>query len=412
MTAPLRINCDRLWQSLRTFATFGTTAGGGVSRLALSPEDKLGRDTLRDWARKDGFSCQVDELGNMFIRRPGKNPALSPVMTGSHADSQPLGGNYDGIYGVLAGLEALRTLNDWNIETERDLVLVNWTNEEGARFAPAMLASGVWSGVFDKAFALSRTDSQGITVGKALAGIGYQGTLTAKSFPLHACYELHIEQGPLLEAEQIDIGIVHAAMGQRWFDITLSGFAAHAGTTPMSLRQDALCGFAELALAVERIGHHFAEDGRATIGMVNVTPNSRNVVPGSVACSVEFRHPCSMALQEMEQALNDALAALSPRGLTFRADKIFDYAPVNFDPHCLDRISRATQRLGYSQRQMVSGAGHDACYVNRVAPTAMIFIPCVKGISHNEAEEIYPAWSERGANVLLHTLLAAADELA
>lgn len=412
MTMPVCINSDRLWQSLMTFATYGTTPGGGVSRLALSPEDKSGRDTLRDWAIKDGFSCEVDELGNMFIRRPGKNSSLLPVMTGSHADSQPLGGNYDGIYGVLAGLEVLRTLNDLNIETERDLILVNWTNEEGARFAPAMLASGVWSGVFDTAFALSRADSQNVSFADALAAIGYQGTLPAKAFPLHACYELHIEQGPLLEAEQIDIGVVHAAMGQRWFDITLTGFSAHAGTTPMSLRQDALCGFAELALAVENIGQHSTEDGRATIGMVNVTPNSRNVVPGSVTCSVEFRHPDIAMLEEMEQALINALARLNARGLTFMAEKIFDYAPINFDALCLYRISCATQELGYSQRKMVSGAGHDACYINRVAPTAMIFIPCVKGISHNEAEKIYPAWSDKGANVLLHTMLSAANEIA
>ncbi|MBY4890699.1 Zn-dependent hydrolase [Pantoea sp. DY-15] len=412
MTAPIHINGDRLWQSLRTFASFGATPGGGVSRLALSPEDKSGRDTLREWAVKDGFSCEVDELGNMFIRRPGKNSELLPVMTGSHADSQPLGGNYDGIYGVLAGLEVLRTLNDLNIETERDLVLVNWSNEEGARFAPAMLASGVWSGVFDTDFALSRKDSQNVSFGSALTEIGYQGTRPAKSFPLHACYELHIEQGPVLEAEQTDIGVVHAAMGQRWFDITLTGFAAHAGTTPMSLRHDALCGFAELTLAVENIGNDYAEDGRATIGMVNVTPNSRNVVPGCVTCSVEFRHPDSAMLEEMEQALIHALAKLSVRNLTFIADKIFDYAPIKFDDICLERISQATEELGYRHRKMVSGAGHDACYINRVAPTAMIFIPCVKGISHNEAEEIYPIWSEKGANVLLHTLLTAANEKA
>lgn len=410
MIAPLRINGDRLWRSLATMATFGATAGGGVSRLALSKEDKQGRDTIREWALQDGFSYEVDALGNMFIRRSGKNASLAPVMTGSHADSQPMGGNYDGIYGVLAGLEVLRTLNDHNVETERDLILVNWTNEEGARFAPAMLASGVWSGVFDHAFALSREDSQGVTLGDALADIGYQGTLPAKAFALHACYELHIEQGPVLEEEQIDIGVVHGAMGQRWFDITLTGFAAHAGTTPMALRRDALCGFAELALAVESIGNQFAEEGRATIGMANITPNSRNVVPGRVVCSVEFRHPDRAMLVEMEDALLCALEKLSARGLAFNSDKIFDYEPVIFDEHCIQRIMQAAEKLGYSQRRMVSGAGHDACYVNRVAPTAMIFIPCVKGISHNEEEKIYPEWAEKGANVLLHTLLKSASE--
>lgn len=412
MSNPYRINSDRLWQSLLTFATYGKTSGGGVSRLALSQEDKWGRDTLRDWALESGFSCDVDELGNMFIRRAGKNSTLDPVMTGSHADSQPLGGNYDGIYGVLAGLEVLRTLNDFGIETERDLILVNWTNEEGARFAPAMLSSGVWSGVIDKSFALSREDSNGVTVSEALTAIDYRGSLPARSFPLQACYELHIEQGPILEAECTDIGIVHAAMGQRWFTITLTGFAAHAGTTPMNLRQDALCAFAQLALAVENIGQQFADNGRATIGKVFVTPNSPNVVPSGVECSVEFRHPDSDTLARMEAKLTTALTELSTRGITTRCNKIFDYAPIQFNANCIAHITAATENLGYSHQPMVSGAGHDACYINRVAPTAMIFIPCVKGISHNEAEEIYPEWSEKGANVLLHTLLAAANDLA
>lgn len=344
MIVPLRINSDRLWRSLTSMAAFGATPGGGVSRLALSKEDKLGRDTLREWAQQDGFSCEADALGNMFIRRPGRNPALAPVMTGSHADSQPMGGNYDGIYGVLAGLEVL------------------------------------------------------------------QGTLPVKAFALHACYELHIEQGPVLEEEQIDIGVVHGAMGQRWFDITLTGFAAHAGTTPMSLRRDALCGFAELVLAVESIGNQFSEEGRATIGMANITPNSRNVVPGNVVCSVEIRHPDRAMLVKMEEALLCVLEKLNGRHLTFRSDKIFDYAPVIFDAHCIQHITQAAEKPGYSQRKMVSGAGHDACYVNRVAPAAMIFIPCVQGISHNEEEKIYPEWSEKGANVLLHTLLKSANE--
>ncbi|HBI09136.1 MAG TPA: Zn-dependent hydrolase [Franconibacter pulveris] len=410
MSQPLQVNGERLWRTLEEMAQFGATPRGGVTRLTLSEEDRLARDRLRGWAQEAGFHCEVDRLGNMFIRRPGRNGALAPVMTGSHGDSQPLGGRYDGIYGVLAGLEALRTLNDLDIETERDLLLVNWTNEEGARFAPAMLASGVWTGVFSEAFALSREDKDGVTLGSALQSIGYHGEKPAEAFAVHACFEAHIEQGPLLEAEAIDIGVVHAAAGQRWYEVDIQGFAAHAGTTPMTHRRDALCGFAELALAVEQIGFDFAPDGRATIGMAQVTPNSRNVVPGAAFCSVEFRHPQQEALVKMDAALEAAVEKLAERLLEVKLRRIFDYAPVHFDAGCIDRVEQAVNALGYSHTRMVSGAGHDACYVNRVAPTSMIFIPCVKGISHNEEEAISPTWSEHGANVLLNALVSAAQD--
>ncbi|MFZ3618992.1 Zn-dependent hydrolase [Leclercia barmai] len=407
----IRVNADRLWSTLEMMAQIGGTPAGGVTRLALSEEDRIARNLLRDWALEAGFTCEVDSMGNMFIRRAGKNPALAPVMTGSHVDSQPLGGNYDGIYGVLAGLELLRTLNDRQVETERDIVLVNWTNEEGARFAPAMLASGVWAGQLSEEFAYARMDSKKVTVRDALEAIGYRGERPARAFPIHACYELHIEQGPILEDEAIDIGLVRAAMGQRWFTITLDGFAAHAGTTPMHSRRDALTAFAELALKVEEIGYQHTPDGRATIGMANVTPNSRNVVPSRVVCSVEFRHPQSEALEAMEAALHQAAADLSARGVSANVERIFDYAPIAFDEACLARTENAVAALGYSSKSMVSGAGHDTCYVSKIAPASMIFIPCVKGISHNEAEKILPEWSEKGANVLLHSVLSAAQEL-
>jgi len=410
MNAPLTINAERLWSSLEEMAQIGRTPAGGVTRLTLSEEDRLARDRLRNWATEAGFHCRVDTLGNMFIRRPGRHPHLAPVLTGSHVDSQPLGGRYDGIYGVLAGLEVLRTLNDRAIETERDIVLVNWTNEEGARFAPAMLASGVWSGHFSEEFALSRLDNDGIRLQDALQAIGYQGEQPTQAFPLHACYEVHIEQGPILEAEGIDIGIVHAAMGQRWYTITLTGFAAHAGTTPMTNRQDALTAFAQLALAVEQIGLDHVPDGRATMGMVQNIPNSRNVVSGKVVCSVEFRHPQTPILDSMEQALHQAVDALSQRQVAVELERIFDYAPIAFDPDCIKRSEQAAQALGYAFKPMVSGAGHDTCYLNTCAPASMIFIPCEKGISHNEAENILPAWSEKGANVLLNTLVLAACE--
>ncbi|MCU6671614.1 Zn-dependent hydrolase [Enterobacteriaceae bacterium H4N4] len=406
----MRINADRLWSTLTMMAQIGGTPAGGVTRLALSDEDRIARNLLRDWSLEAGFSCDVDSMGNMFIRRAGKNPTLAPVMTGSHVDSQPLGGNYDGIYGVMAGLELLRTLNDNDIETERDIVLVNWTNEEGARFAPAMLASGVWTGQFSEEYAHARADRDGITVGEALDAIGYRGERPARAFPIHACYELHIEQGPILEDEAIDIGLVRAAMGQRWFTITIDGFAAHAGTTPMPSRRDALTAFAELALKVEAIGYQHLPDGRATIGMANVTPNSRNVVPSRVVCSVEFRHPQSEALDAMEAALHQAAEHLAARGVNAHVERIFDYAPIAFDAASLARSEAAVAALGYSAKPMVSGAGHDTCYVSNIAPASMIFIPCEKGISHNEAERILPEWSEKGANVLLHSVLAAAQE--
>lgn len=406
----IAINAERLWSTLNEMARIGATPAGGVTRLTLSDEDRQARDLLRQWAQEAGFPCAVDSMGNMFIRRAGKNPQLAPVLTGSHVDSQPLGGRYDGIYGVLAGLEALRTLNERGIETERDIVLVNWTNEEGARFAPAMLASGVWAGQFSEAFALARKDRDGISVGAALEAIGYRGERPTAAFPVHACYEVHIEQGPILEEEDVDIGLVHAAMGQRWFNVTLEGFSAHAGTTPMGSRRDALTAFAELALAVEQIGIAHNPDGRATIGMAQVIPGSRNVVPGRVECSVEFRHPQSSALEAMEQALRHAADTLARRGVQAQIERIFDYAPIAFNAQCLARSEQAVQMLGYSARRMVSGAGHDTCYISKVAPASMIFIPCEKGISHNEAENILPAWAEKGANVLLNSLRLAADE--
>lgn len=406
----IAINAERLWSTLNEMARIGATPAGGVTRLTLSDEDRQARDLLRQWAQEAGFPCAVDSMGNMFIRRAGKNPQLAPVLTGSHVDSQPLGGRYDGIYGVLAGLEALRTLNERGIETEHDIVLVNWTNEEGARFAPAMLASGVWAGQFSEAFALARKDRDGISVGAALEAIGYRGERPTAAFPVHACYEVHIEQGPILEEEDVDIGLVHAAMGQRWFNVTLEGFSAHAGTTPMGSRRDALTAFAELALAVEQIGIAHNPDGRATIGMAQVIPGSRNVVPGRVECSVEFRHPQSSALEAMEQALRHAADTLARRGVQAQIERIFDYAPIAFNAQCLARSEQAVQMLGYSARSMVSGAGHDTCYISKVAPASMIFIPCEKGISHNEAENILPTWAEKGANVLLHSVLLAARE--
>lgn len=401
-----QVNGERLWQSLLDMAQFGAIPKDGVTRLALSEEDRQARDQLRDWAKEAGCSVRVDRMGNMFLRREGTRPELAPVITGSHVDSQPNGGRFDGIYGVLAGLEVIRTLNDRQIATERALEVVNWTNEEGARFAPAMISSGVFAGVFDLAYGLSRSDAQGISLGEALQQIGYAGEHPVGGMPIHAAFELHIEQGPILEAENIEIGVVTTAQGQRWYELEITGFSAHAGTTPMDRRRDALLGFATLVMAVNTIGKNFMPDARATVGMAQITPNSRNVVPGKVFFSVEFRHPQEAVLEQMEQQLLAAVAEVGSQGLSASAERIFQYQPIRFDQGCIDSVRQAALALGYSHRDMVSGAGHDACYLSRVAPTAMIFIPCVEGISHNELENISPAWATAGGNVLLNALLA------
>ena len=410
MTPALQVNAGRLWQSLEEMATFGAVADNGVSRLALSEADRQARDRLRQWALAAGCTVRVDELGNMFLRREGRRPELSPVLTGSHVDSQPDGGRYDGIYGVLAGLEVLRTLNDRQILTERAIEVVNWTNEEGARFAPAMLASGVFAGAFSRDHAWQQQDADGISVRAALEAIGYLGPHPAAAFPIHAAWELHIEQGPLLEAEGITIGVVSAAQGQRRYQAEITGFSAHAGTTPLALRRDALTGFAGLALQVQQIGIDAGEDARATVGRVEVHPNSPNVVPGRVSFSVEFRHPDGAVLEAMEQQFYQQLSRLDAGPLAASAQRVFDYPSVQFDAGCVARVRDAATALGYRQREMISGAGHDACYLSRVAPTAMIFIPCVDGVSHNPAEAITAEWASAGADVLLNALLGSAQE--
>lgn len=410
MTRPARVNSARLWDSLMEMARIGATTKGGVSRLALSEEDRQGRNLFVRWAREAGCSIRIDAMGNIFARRPGRDNSLAPVMTGSHGDSQPMGGKFDGIYGVLAGIEVLRTLNDLDIQTERPVEVVNWTNEEGSRFAPAMIASGVYTGVFDLEYGLSRTDAEGITLGQALQDIGYAGDQAMGGQPIHAAFELHIEQGPILEAEDITIGVVTGAQGQRWYEIELFGRSAHAGTTPMKHRLDALLGLSRVVEAVNELGLAQGEEGRATVGWVNVFPNSRNVVPGRVLFSVEFRHPDEAVLETLDGQLRNAVSEIAEAiGLQRSLKQIFQYAPIGFDPDCIAQVEQAAITLGYSHKPMISGAGHDACYLSKVAPTSMIFVPCVEGLSHNEAEHIHPHWAEAGANVLLLAMLAKAS---
>ena len=404
-----RVNGERLWNSLMEMAQIGATEKGGVSRLALTDEDRRGRDLFVQWCEEAGCSIRVDAMGNIFARRAGRHDHLAPVLTGSHGDSQPFGGKYDGIYGVLAGVEVLRTLNDLGIETDRPIEVVNWTNEEGSRFAPAMISSGVYAGVFDLEYGLSREDKAGVTIGQALQEIGYAGAHPVGGQEIHAAFELHIEQGPILEAQNLTIGVVTGAQGQRWYEVELTGRSAHAGTTPMDHRLDALLGFARVVEAVNGLGLEQGAEGRATVGMATIFPNSRNVVPGRVFFSVEFRHPDEAVLARQDQQLRDAVAGIAEAiGLQHSVKQIFQYAPIAFDAECVDVVRASAQALGYSHRPMISGAGHDACYLNKVAPTAMIFVPCVDGLSHNEAEEISQEWSTAGADVLLQAILAKA----
>jgi N-carbamoyl-L-amino-acid hydrolase len=331
-------------------------------------------------------------------------------MMGSHLDTQPTGGKFDGVLGVLGALEVIRSMNDLKIKTKHPVEVANWTNEEGSRYAPAMVSSGVFAGVYTEEFAYSRVDAEGKTLGDELKRIGYQGELPTGGRPIHAFFELHIEQGPILEAENLDVGVVTHGQGQRWYEIKLTGFESHAGSTPMPRRKDALLGAARIVELVNQIGLSNAPLAVATVGMLNPYPNSRNVIPGEVFMTVDFRHPEEPTLIAMDKALADGVKAIADAiGLTFEIKEVFNYKPVAFDKGCVDAVRRAAQHFGYSHRDIVSGAGHDACYIARVAPTSMIFTPCVDGISHNEAEDISEEWASMGTNVLMHAVLEKAE---
>ena len=410
-TVPVRINGQRLWDSLMEMAKIGATVKGGVCRLALTDLDRQGRDLFVRWAKEAGCTISVDRMGNVFARRAGRDSSLPPVVTGSHADSQPTGGKFDGIYGVLGGLEVIRSLNDHGIETDRPIEVVIWTNEEGSRFAPAMVASGVFAGVFTLDYGLSRADTDGRTMGEELQRIGYAGDQPMGK-PIHAAFELHIEQGPILEAEDKTIGVVTHAQGQRWYEVVFTGQESHAGPTPMPRRKDALLGAARVIDLVNRIGLAHAPYACATVGMIQNHPNSRNVIPGRVFFTVDIRHPEDAVLAEMDQEVRAGVAriAAETRVEVTRLEQIFYYKPVTFDGDCVASVRAGAERFGYSHRDMVSGAGHDACYLAQVAPTSMVFVPCVDGISHNEVEDAKPEWIEAGCNVLLHAILGRAGK--
>jgi N-carbamoyl-L-amino-acid hydrolase len=406
----VRVNGARLWDSLMEMAKIGATPKGGCKRLTLTDLDKQGRTLFRRWCEDAGCTVKVDQMGNMFARRPGEDETLPPVMVGSHLDTQPTGGKFDGVLGVLGALEVVRSLNDLKIKTRYPIEVANWTNEEGSRFAPAMVSSGVFAGVYTREFAYSRTDPEGKSLGDELERIGFKGEEPIGGRPVHAFFELHIEQGPILEDESIDVGVVTHGQGQRWYEIRLTGFESHAGSTPMPRRKDALLGAARIVELVNAIGLSKAPLGVSTVGMLNPYPNSRNVIPGEVFMACEFRHPIDATLSEMDAALKDGVEAITGKiGLTYDLKQVFYYAPVAFDSRCVEAVRRAAQRFGYSHRDIVSGAGHDACYMARVAPTSMVFTPCVDGVSHNESEDIKQEWSTAGANVLMHAVLEKAE---
>lgn len=403
----LRINADRLWSSLMELARIGATPKGGVKRLTLTEEDRKARDLLARWAREAALDVQIDGIGNIFARRAGTDPARAPVAMGSHLDSQPSGGKFDGAYGVMAGLEVLRTLNDAGVRTYAPIEVVSWTNEEGSRFQPVMMGSGVFSGLFTLEHVRAQKDLEGASVGAELERIGYAGA--AKPHRLGAYFEAHIEQGPVLENEGKTIGVVQGALGQRWYDVTVSGQDAHAGPTPMELRRDALMGASRLVLEVNRIAREFPDYARGTVGFMQVKPNSRNVIPGEVRTSVDFRNAKLETLDAMCEELKRAAGAIEAQcRVAIELRETVHFRPSEFDPRLVAQVRAAAAMLGHSHRDIVSGAGHDAVSIGRVAPAAMVFVPCEGGISHNEIESATPADLAAGCNVLLHAALRQA----
>lgn len=412
MSKQPRVNGERIWHTLMEVAKIGATEKGGCCRLALTDLDKEARDLYVSWCKEAGCTIRIDKMGNVFARRAGTDNSLPPVMTGSHIDTQPTGGRFDGVYGVLAGLEVIRSLNDHDIKTKHPIEASIWTNEEGSRFAPAMVASGVFAGEFTLEYGLSRKDVDGKTMGEELERIGYAGKEEVGGIPVHAFFEVHIEQGPILEEADTTIGVVTDAQGQRWYECTLTGVESHAGPTPMNRRKDALLGAARVIDLVNRIGLDNAPLACATVGMVNVHPNSRNVIPGRVFFTIDFRHPDDAVLAKMDAAMREGVAKITGDiGLGCELEQIFYYAPIHFDDGCIDAVRAAAIANDYSVRDIVAGAGHDACYLSKVAPASMVFVPCVDGISHNEVEDAKPEWITAGANVLLGAMLARAEQV-
>ncbi len=405
----MRINSERLWDSLMEMAKIGPGVAGGNNRQTLTDEDAVGRRLFQTWCEEAGLTMGLDKMGTMFARREGTDPDALPVYVGSHLDTQPTGGKYDGVLGVLGGLEIIRQLNDLNVSTKHPIVVVNFTNEEGTRFAPAMVASGVFAGMHTLDWAYAREDAQGNTLGKELERVGYLGDEEVGARKMHAFFELHIEQGPILESENKDIGVVTHGQGLKWLEVTLIGKESHTGSTPMPMRVNAGLGMARMTEKVNEIALSHAPNAVGAIGHCDVYPNSRNIIPGKVVFTVDFRHPEKDVISDMETRFRAAAKVIADDiGLQCTIEEVGGFDPVEFDAACVSAVRAAADRLGYSHRDLVSGAGHDACWINRVAPTSMVMCPCVDGLSHNEAEDITPAWAAAGTNVLFHAVVETA----
>ncbi|SDF55005.1 Zn-dependent hydrolase [Rhodobacter capsulatus] len=405
----LRINSARLWDSLMQMAQVGPGIAGGNNRQTVTDADAEGRALFKSWCDAAGLTMGLDRMGNMFMCRAGTDAQALPVYIGSHLDTQPTGGKYDGVLGVLGGLEVIRTLNDRGIRTKHPIVVTNWTNEEGARFAPAMLASGVFAGVHSLDYAYARKDPEGKSFGEELARIGWVGDEEVGARKMQAYFELHIEQGPILEAEKKTIGVVTHCQGLWWLEFTLTGKEAHTGSTPMGMRVNAGLAMTRIIEMVQEVAMAAQPDAVGGVGQVNFSPNSRNVLPGTVIFTVDIRSPDQAKLDGMRAEIERRAAAICDDlkvGCAIEAVGHFD--PVTFTPELVGRVRAAAEKLGYAHRDIISGAGHDACWTAKVAPTTMVMCPCVDGLSHNEAEEISPEWAAAGADVLLHAVLETA----
>lgn len=413
MAAPaanMKINGERLWDSLMDMAKIGPGVAGGNNRQTLTDEDGEGRTLFQLWCEAAGCTMGLDQMGNMFARREGTDPDALPVYVGSHLDTQPTGGKYDGVLGVLGGLEIIRTLNDLDVKTKHPIVVTNWTNEEGTRYAPAMLSSGVFAGMHTQEWAYDIEDAEGKKFGDELKRIGWRGEEEVGARKMHAFFELHIEQGPILESEGKEIGVVTHGQGLSWTQVTVTGKDSHTGSTPMPMRKNAGLGMAKMLDLVDQIAWAFQPDAVGAAGHIDVYPNSRNVIPGKVVFTVDFRSPDLATITKMENDFREGASQIAGMmGLGVSFEKVGGFDPVTFDEGCVTAVRSAAERLGYSHRDIISGAGHDACWINRTAPTAMVMCPCVDGLSHNEAEDISMEWATAGADVLLHAVVETAE---
>ena len=410
LASNFKINGDRLWETIMDMAKIGPGIAGGNNRQTLTDEDARGRALFQKWCDEANLLMGIDKMGTMFARREGTDPNALPVYVGSHLDTQPTGGKYDGVLGVLGGLELIRSLDDMGIKTKHPIVLVNFTNEEGTRFAPPMMASGVFAGVHTLDWAYAKEDADGKKFGDELKRIGWIGDEEVGNRKMKAFFELHIEQGPILEAEGKDIGVVSRGQGLNWLQVTLTGRESHTGSTPMPMRKNAGLGMAKITNLVHEIAMSHQPDAVGAVGQCDVYPNSRNIIPGKVVFTIDFRSPSFDTQDDMEKRLYEGAKSIcNDLDLELEIEKVGHFDPVTFDKECVSKIRRAAERLGYSHRDIISGAGHDACWINKVAPTAMVMCPCVDGLSHNEAEEISQDWAVAGSNVLFHAVLETAE---